>query len=598
MFRIIKPNKLNLPQSADIYTITAAYIYRQYFGELPKDVKQKLLIKGKREYYNLKQSLQNTILNEGLLADAIEFGPIKKSNKRLTIDVLSRHSILYDGSGIIALCEDGTGIFMTKQPRNIILTDDPAITDYKQVEHSVIKEFVVIVDIPEARHIVYTLINPLDKSECEVTVTDKSMGCNVHKNECPYKELADSLLMGDIIEPRSNKMINKGGEYVIPIKYLNLKGDADNVIDPIAEPKGIKLDIKIESYNKLSIPRNSKFFGKHESLAPKKLIITEESIAAELNILNDTSNPYLRYISATTLQYLSQGHETSFYHSLLDDFGGRNKLNNKLKQLVEYSSIYMLAPITAIYDIMLPDSRIKSSSELDNINNETSNDPLVVYENRSKMEHEYFGIDLDDVHSFPKYGFIGTTNRPLSLINIAKKDFAFAEFGTILLEFKPEVKARSTFNVGDTGLSPTKAAENIMLCPLSDINVDAFSLLMLERLPRIKELMPGFNTGVLNFVNFLVNLTKIKPNLGLDFETLTANNNTNNSNRQLNIRAHYIEAQIYGKLTREDIKSVYSEDDKSLLLVNTVLKNNKQRDNITLHNYTDEMFLNPENKRK
>ena len=606
MFRLIKPTKLRLPESANIYVISAAYVYYLSTNEqLPKTVKQRLLTTGKREYNTLKLGLQNTLMAEQTLTNLVDFGKIKRSNSKITVDMLSRHSLLYDSLGIIAIGKQGTGVFLSKRPRNTILTDDPNITDFDQIENLVINELSIISEVLELqedmdpdrlayRSVVYTLINPLTKAECQITYGKAAVICEEHYDECPYEQLVRDLYWGMILEPRSHKAMSSGGEYVIPVGYLDMSG-VQAKVDPIAEPGISKVNPKVEARNKLSIPKNSKFDGKHRELADNTVSSLKSSVeynTYNLNILTDEDNPYLEYLSAASLEYLREDKQVEFYNSVLEDFGGRSRLNAKLKQLADYSSIYMLAPLTAVYDIIDSGSRIKSASELDNINTELNEDALVMFSKRSALERDYFGTDREDVHSFPKYGFLGTTNRPYSLITVAKKDFAFAEFGTTLLEFKPEVKARSTFNVGDTGLSPSKAYENIMTCPIADINIDVFSLLMLEKLPRVKELMKGFNTGTLNFINFLVNLDRIKVRQGLDFKALTENVSTNTDSKQLNIRAHYIETQIFGKLGRDDIKSIYSEEESNLQAVDAILKNNKLRGEISLHNYMDEIVIN------
>lgn len=219
---------------------------------------------------------------------------------------------------------------------------------------------------------------------------------------------------------------------------------------------------------------------------------------------------------------------------VINHCGGYNKINKRLAKLIDNSSVYMALHSPTLVKLLVDqEHEIKSGVE---VGPGSGADPMG--SQRLQIEVLRMQSDLNDYNTLKKYGFISTKNYPLV-------DGRIKQYGSIVLEFHDYVKERTTITFGDSFGAFTQ--------PIPMLN------------PDIKLLMPGIfyeshgyggETSLTNFVKQLDNM-RICLNRLMKRSMLRQGLNIAGM-----INSGYVEAQVNGKLTLENVKTIHIQSDK------------------------------------
>ena len=249
---------------------------------------------------------------------------------------------------------------------------------------------------------------------------------------------------------------------------------------------------------------------------------------------------------------------------LINRFGGYDRINRRLKKLIDNSSVYMaIHPHTLNTLLKDPEHEIKSGVE---VGQGSGADPMGAQ--RLQIEVLRMQSNLYNYNSLKKYGFISTKDYPLV-------DGRIRQYGSIIFEFHDYIKEKTTITFGDSFGNFTQ--------PISMLN------------PDIKLLAPGLfhesyhskETSLFNFIRSLDSMYACLKNLmkrsmlrqGLNIAGV--------------INSGYVEAQITDKLTLEDVKTIYVATDKlHKIYRDAIINPDKVPENIHFALYTPRDYNN------
>lgn len=162
----------------------------------------------------------------------------------------------------------------------------------------------------------------------------------------------------------------------------------------------------------------------------------------------------------------------------------------------------------------------------------------IIGEERAKKEKEALGVaaDITNPEGFPKYGFVSNKG------GMSDDGIVAFGYGNVYLEFKDSIRERTTATIGDSYNNNSGTRYRIP-APLDEMGGEQFygddpggSPLTTDGMARFKE-----NPG-------------------------------NGDVRSLADRAEYVEAQIYGRLSIADVKSIHVESKKDAAAIEKALR--------------------------
>ena len=176
---------------------------------------------------------------------------------------------------------------------------------------------------------------------------------------------------------------------------------------------------------------------------------------------------------------------------------------------------------------------------------------------RGKLEKEVFGIresaTKSNLDNYPKYGYLGD-QKVIGFVD----DVPFLQhYGDIRIKFKQRIKSRSTFIIGDS-LNNNAPYNMGIASPFNDPDPDSLKAIFSDRLV--------YNHKQKGFVDreTLAPAAKsknLKPNLDkISLEGKKFIDEPNLENLVKVTQPGYVEAQIFGKVTLDEVDSLYVPD--------------------------------------
>jgi hypothetical protein len=227
-------------------------------------------------------------------------------------------------------------------------------------------------------------------------------------------------------------------------------------------------------------------------------------------------------------------------------FGGKNNAQTILKQVINDSDVYMAMDSKLLLREILgktSDRKFKNSMETG------KGTFTIISEKRAKKEKWMFGItaDLEDYDAWPKYGFLSDK------AGMSHENIVGFGYGDVYIKFdKQKIKNRTTFTIGDSYNGNMKEIKNIAGVEMEMVTQVA---------PVSKLTDPQLNS--------LWSVSKYSPDAPIMKRFADAKITSIDDISKL---TEYTEAQIYGKLTLEDVVVIEVESKKTMEKIKKALK--------------------------
>lgn len=205
-------------------------------------------------------------------------------------------------------------------------------------------------------------------------------------------------------------------------------------------------------------------------------------------------------------------------------YGGREKIQRDLSRMADNSSIYMaIDGKTLEKQIILGDGKFKNSLETG------TGTFTIIGDQRAIKERAMFGLADDvDYDQMPKYGFMATKG------DMDYHAISGWGYGDVYVEFKPHMKKRATMTIGDSYDGNKFDADGVYLqaapaVPVSNPSAESVLGTLHASSVKQKEMVEAFSTA--------------------------------KSLSELKVKT-YVEAQMYGKVTIDDVDAIFVSSKK------------------------------------
>jgi len=224
--------------------------------------------------------------------------------------------------------------------------------------------------------------------------------------------------------------------------------------------------------------------------------------------------------------------EDEFYK---ENFGGREEASAVLRNATEDADVFIAVRSPDLKKI-LADGKFKNSLE------SGQGSFATIAEDRVDLERNVFGItaDVADHDAFPKYGF-------LSESSMTDEQMVGAGYGDVFVKLKKDVRKRTTFTVGDSFNG--NISQNDRITP-------ATSLANPKPDPLLRMVDERNEWGTQRYIE--------------DVEVAQSINDI--ASLKIAGNANYIEAQVFGKLSTDDISEIFVSSKKTAESIKKALK--------------------------
>ena len=230
------------------------------------------------------------------------------------------------------------------------------------------------------------------------------------------------------------------------------------------------------------------------------------------------------------------------YMDIVNRFGGYNGIKEQINKLLANTSVFMAVPQQAFVDIL---TESQGNIIAGAVSSSMASDGGYALE-RYATEILKLHSNERNYLSFNTYGYLSSKNYPAPAYALT--------YGDIQFEFHDYIKENTTVCLGDSfhGFNPVSAVnqikpEFILSSIIGNSNLAAFPSQEISR----PDFAAQFIVNLSHLVSFLTNLFNSDPSVGLDYIALFKG-----VERDATLIS-YFEAQIKGKLSIEDVKTIY-----------------------------------------